>query len=70
MLIGSSVVVAANFAKGLNAYDAGDYKTALAEWTPLAEQGDAVKSRIYNGLHEDAAKACEDAVDGFLREKH
>jgi TPR repeat protein len=35
------VAVAADFDKGINAYDSGDYKTALAEWTPLAEQGDA-----------------------------
>ena len=26
---------------GLAAYGAGDYATALREWTPLAEQGDA-----------------------------
>lgn len=31
---------AANYAKGLAAYGEGDYATALAEWQPLAEQGD------------------------------
>ena len=41
MLLGSGVAVAADFDKGLMAYKAGDYKSALAEWTPLAEQGDA-----------------------------
>jgi|TARA_B110000908_G_scaffold154348_1_gene191585 hypothetical protein len=25
----------------LEAYNSGDFKTALAEWTPIAEQGDA-----------------------------
>ena len=25
--------------KGVTAYEKGDYKTALREWTPLAEQG-------------------------------
>ena len=41
MLLGNSVVViAADFGKGLRAAQAGDYETALAEWTPLAEQGD------------------------------
>ena len=39
LLLGSGVAVAADFDKGINAYDSGDYKTALAEWTPLAEQG-------------------------------
>lgn len=31
----------ADFAKGQQAYDSGDYETALAEWQPLAEAGDA-----------------------------
>ena len=30
-----------DFAKGLAAYESGDFATALREWTPLAEQGDA-----------------------------
>ena len=30
-----------DFQKGLTAYNSGDYATALREWTPLAEQGDA-----------------------------
>ena len=37
----SSPVVAQDFQKGLAAYNAGDYATALQEWTPLAEAGDA-----------------------------
>ncbi len=32
----------ADFNKGLTAYDNGDYVTALNEWRPLAEQGDAI----------------------------
>lgn len=40
MFFGSGVAMAAaDFDKGMNAYDSGDYKAALAEWTPLAEQG-------------------------------
>ena len=31
----------ADFQKGFTAYESGDYATALREWTPLAEQGDA-----------------------------
>jgi TPR repeat protein len=31
----------ADFAKGLSAYEKGDYRTALEEWKPLAEEGDA-----------------------------
>ena len=37
----SSPVAAQDFQKGLAAYSAGDYATALQEWTPLAEAGDA-----------------------------
>jgi len=32
---------AQDFNAGLTAYDAGDYATALREWRPLAEQGNA-----------------------------
>lgn len=31
---------AQDFQRGLTAYHAGDYSTALQEWRPLAEQGD------------------------------
>jgi hypothetical protein len=42
VLLGSvGVSFSADFQKGLTAYDSGDYATALREWTPLAEQGDA-----------------------------
>ena len=36
----SSPLVAQDFQKGLAAAQAGDYATALQEWTPLAEAGD------------------------------
>ena len=39
-------VAAQDFQKGFAAYQAGDYATALQEWTPLAEAGDA--SAQYN----------------------
>jgi uncharacterized protein len=32
-------VSAQDFQKGLAAYNAGDYATALKEWKPLAEDG-------------------------------
>jgi len=31
----------ADFLKGYEAYNSGDYSTALKEWRPLAEQGNA-----------------------------
>jgi TPR repeat protein len=41
MLLGSGVVVAADYGTGVKAYESGDYKAALDEWTPLAERGHA-----------------------------
>jgi TPR repeat protein len=41
MLLGSAVAGAADYDKGLKAYDSGDFNTALAQWMPLAEQGEA-----------------------------
>ena len=34
-------VAAQDLQKGYDAFEAGDYATALQEWRPLAEQGDA-----------------------------
>lgn len=41
MLVGSPAL-SADFKRGLGAYKQGDYVTALKEWEPLAEQGDAL----------------------------
>ena len=60
------MIVLTNFAKGREASKSGDFKTALVQWKPLAEQGDA-KAQFSVGLmydqghgvlqnHETAAK--------------
>jgi TPR repeat protein len=36
-----NLALSADFQKGKVAFDKGDYETALREWMPLAEQGDA-----------------------------
>jgi hypothetical protein len=48
VLLGSvGVSWSADFQKGWTAYQSGDYATALREWKPLAERGDAVaQSRL------------------------
>ena len=59
-----SVATAQDFDKGAEAYSAGDYQTALQEWLPLAEQGDA-QAQAYvgflyehgNGLPQDTSEA-------------
>ncbi len=40
LLIGNGSI-AADYQSGFDAYSEGDYATALAEWRPLAEEGDA-----------------------------
>jgi len=42
VLFGSAgVSESADFQKGLDAYEKGDYATALREWTPFAKRGNA-----------------------------
>jgi TPR repeat protein len=40
-LLLSSIAWSADFTTGQEAYNSGDYETALTEWRPLAEAGDA-----------------------------
>ena len=40
LLVGNPAF-SADFQKGVTAYESGSYATALREWTPLAEQGNA-----------------------------
>ena len=34
-------IVSADFTKGQDAYNSGDYQTAISEWQPLADEGNA-----------------------------
>ncbi len=43
----------ADFQAGMDAYNRGDFKTALREWQPLAEQGDAQAQFSYGLLYEN-----------------
>ena len=56
----------AGFGEGLAAYESGDYTTALEEWLPIAEQGDAraqynlgVMFYFGEGVQKDYAAAAE-----------
>ena len=44
----------ADIVDGLSAYDQGDYETALAEWMPLAEGGDATAQALLGLLYRGA----------------
>ena len=41
LLAAAAPAARADFAEGLAAFDAGDYRGALEAWQPLAEAGDA-----------------------------
>ena len=55
-LVVAGPVVAGPFEDGLAAYQRDDRETALREWRPLAEQGDAV-AQYYLGLMHDTGEA-------------
>ncbi len=66
VILGLTAPAWAGFDEGLAAYNRGDYATALREWRPLAEQGDAAAQ--YNlglmygkgqGVTQDYAKALQ-----------
>ena len=42
MALVSSLSWGADFGKGVTAYHSDDFEIALREWTPFAEQGDAI----------------------------
>ena len=48
----TGVCKSADFQTGLTAYKSGDYATALREWTPLAEQGDASAQTILGWMYQ------------------
>lgn len=52
----------ADFADGLAAYDGGDFETALEEWRPLAEAGDAEAQVALAGLYLAGAGVATDAA--------
>ena len=56
---------AADFDKGLAAYKAGDFATALAEFKPLAEQGDAELQFILSQMYESGTGVLADAKEGI-----
>lgn len=65
-LLLAGTVSAQDFDKGRDAFEAGDYATALQEWRPLAEQGNAnaqnqlgVMYHFARGVPQDYAEAAQ-----------
>ena len=49
-----------DFQRGLTAYQSGDYATALREWTPLAEQGNASAQHKMGWMHHEGKSVPQD----------
>ena len=58
-----SPAIAGNFDKGMTAYGAGDYATALAEWRPLAEQGDAAAQHNLGVMYDEGKGVPQDDAE-------
>ena len=54
---------AQDFQKGWDAYDAGDYATALQEWRPLAEQGDADVQTLVGAMYSNGKGVPQDYTE-------
>ncbi len=60
LLLTATSALAADFEKGKKAYDKGDYKTALQEWRPLAEQGHAEAQHNLGNMYNDGEGVTKD----------
>ena len=61
----SSPVTAQDYQKGLTAAQAGDYATALQEWTPLAEAGDAAVQNMLGTMHFEGLGVRQDYAEAI-----
>ena len=52
--------VLADYQAGVDAYERGDYDTALKEWRPLAEQGDALAQFNMGVMYEQGKGVPQD----------
>ena len=59
-LLGANSVFGADFQKGWDASKKGDYATALKEWRPLAEQGDANAQSNLGWMYDNGLGVLED----------
>ena len=63
LAFGAGAALAQDFQKGFAAYNAGDYATALKEWRPLAEQGDAAAQGNIGFMYENGKGVLQDYAE-------
>ncbi len=51
-----------SYQEGCDAYERGDYDTALKEWRPLAEQGDPLAQSYLGGMYAEGEGLPKDYV--------
>ncbi|MEH6478397.1 MAG: tetratricopeptide repeat protein, partial [Sneathiella sp.] len=56
-------ILAQDFQKGIDAYNSGDFETALQEWRPLAEQGYAKPQYNLGVLYENGKGVPQDDAE-------
>jgi uncharacterized protein len=61
--LGTNLIMAQDFFKGLDAYEAGDYTTAMIEWKPLAEKGDANAQLNVGFMYKDGLGVIQDYTE-------
>ena len=64
-VVGAGTIAAADFQKGVEAYNKEDYATALREWKPLAESGKAAAQRYLGLLYAQGLGVTQDNSQAF-----
>ncbi|HWT96193.1 MAG TPA: tetratricopeptide repeat protein [Terriglobales bacterium] len=55
----------AGFQEGADAYNKGDYQTALGEWMPLAQSGNAQAQNAVGALYDNGLGVASDEAEAF-----
>ncbi len=58
-------VAGADFQAGTEAFNRGDYASALKEWRPLAEQGDANAHYLLGTMYADGKGVPQDSAEAM-----
>ena len=61
--LGTNLIMAQDYNKGMEAYKAGDYATAIKEWKPLAEQGSAIAQFNLGYIYELGSGVLKDDTE-------
>ena len=59
----AQTLFAQDYNKGLDAYNSNDYQTALTEWLPLAERGDANAQRNLGQMYRNGEGVPKDDIE-------